>query len=171
MFCSAEFACLLFTLNLSFYINGWWWILAYLPWFVSNLSSVMPVKSFLPHILWYLLLEEEITESVSWKSCLNFKTNSSAGTTEHSLNILFILVLRLDLVIQENQSRGWNSQKHFPVKEKCLAGAGVSWLLSRGMRWQRDQKGNFCGEEFTSRTFLCQGNSARDDSTNSALFI
>lgn len=33
-----------------------------------------------------------------------FKTNSSAGTTDHFLNILFILVLRLDLVIQKTKA-------------------------------------------------------------------
>lgn len=71
---------------------------------------------------------------------------------------MFILVLRLDLAIEETKE----FPKNLPCEGGMFRGAGFSWLL----RWQWDQKGTFCEGEFTSRTFLCWGNSARDDSTS-----
>lgn len=109
----------------------------------SNLSSVMPVKCFLPFVLdiffWRKKSLNLYHENLVW----TFKTNSSVGTTEHSLNILCLFW---------SLGRTWQYRKpsqslKFPKKLPCEGEMfSRSWnfqLIEQGDEMAAGSRGNF----------------------------
>lgn len=105
--CYTEFAGLLFTLSLLISFLCSWLMVDSCP------LTLICFKSVLSDASKKLSAPYPLTPPFGGRNHKNlyhenlvwiFKTNSSAGITDHSLNILFILVLRFDLVIQKTKA-------------------------------------------------------------------